>query len=78
MEEETGLVCEPGEELAPTSYTDGKGRPKVVRYWTMEARSGSFVAGSEVDEVRWLPVVEAAALLTYERDRGVLASLGGS
>ena len=28
--------------------------------------------GREVDELRWLPRDEAAALLTYDRDRDVL------
>jgi 8-oxo-dGTP pyrophosphatase MutT (NUDIX family) len=34
--EETGLRCRLLQELEPVRYTDGKGRPKVVRYWLME------------------------------------------
>ena len=72
IEEECGLRCELGPELPSTSYTDHKGRPKVVRYWVATVVSGSFVPNDEVDEVRWLPVDEAAELLSYERDLSVL------
>ena len=72
IEEECGLRCELGPELPSTSYTDHKGRPKVVRYWVADVVSGSFVPNDEVDEVRWLPADEARALLSYERDVPVL------
>ena len=75
VEEETGLRCEPGAKLASSSYHDSRGRPKTVRYWAMEPRSGSFTPHAEVDEARWLPRSEAAAVLSYARDREVLASL---
>lgn len=74
--EETGLHCELGEELPPTRYTDQKGRSKEVRYWLMKVVSGSFAPNHEVDELRWLPISEAAAVLTYDRDRGLLDGLG--
>ena len=35
VEEETGLRCTVGHELPSVSYVDGRGRPKVVRYWEM-------------------------------------------
>jgi 8-oxo-dGTP diphosphatase len=47
----------------------------VVRYWLMEPVAGEAAAQNEVDEVRWLPLEQAAALLSYDRDRAVLASL---
>jgi 8-oxo-dGTP diphosphatase len=72
--EETGLRCRRGVELEESHYVDGKGRPKVVRYWVMEPTGGTFAPNDEVDEVRWLPVGAAAARLTYERDRPVLDS----
>jgi 8-oxo-dGTP diphosphatase len=78
VEEETGLVCELGEELASTGYQDARGRPKVVRYWAMRAVSGSFRPHDEVDAVRWLSLEDAAAALTYERDRGVLDSFAAA
>ena len=79
--EETGLRCSLGRELAGASYTDARGRAKRVRYWAMEPLPGAaahtpFLPGDEIDALRWLPVADAAALLTYDRDRAVLASLG--
>ncbi|HEX5265878.1 MAG TPA: NUDIX hydrolase [Acidimicrobiales bacterium] len=75
VEEETGLRCRLGAELASTSYVDRKGRPKAVRYWAMTPDSGVVAADNEVDEVRWVGIEEAQALLSYPRDRHVLASL---
>lgn len=75
VEEETGLRCRIGDELPEARYADRKGRPKRVRYWSMEPVEGEFVANDEVDEVRWLPVDEAAELLSYPHDRTVLAAL---
>jgi 8-oxo-dGTP diphosphatase len=72
--EETGLRCRIGTELVESHYTDARGRPKVVRYWTMEPVGGAFEVNDEVDEVRWLPVAKAYARLSYERDRPVLDS----
>jgi 8-oxo-dGTP pyrophosphatase MutT (NUDIX family) len=75
VEEETGLRCELGEELPSITYVDGQGRPKTVRYWSMRASEDrSFDPTPEVDEVRWLPIAAAEALLSYERDKTVLRS----
>jgi 8-oxo-dGTP pyrophosphatase MutT (NUDIX family) len=74
VEEETGLRCALGEELASTEYADRYGRPKRVRYWAMEVDDGQFQPNHEVDEVRWLPVPSARQALTYDRDREVLDS----
>jgi 8-oxo-dGTP diphosphatase len=72
VEEETGLRCELGRELPSSRYTDQKGRPKVVRYWTMRPLEGAFRPHDEVDDARWLPLDEADAELSYERDREIL------
>jgi len=79
VREETGLRCTLGRELGGTEYRDRKDRPKVVRYWLMglAGEPGSFEPNEEVDEVRWLAVEEAAAELTYDRDREVLDGLSG-
>jgi 8-oxo-dGTP diphosphatase len=74
VEEETGLRCELGAELASTSYVVELVRPKTVRYWAMRPVEGEAAARNEVDAVRWLPLDEARALLTYDRDRAVLDS----
>ncbi|HVL06006.1 MAG TPA: NUDIX hydrolase [Acidimicrobiales bacterium] len=75
VEEETGLHCTVGEQLPEISYVDRKGRPKRVRYWAMTPAGGEFTPTDEVDEVCWLPVDDAAARLTYPRDRALLRAL---
>lgn len=74
VEEETGWRCRLGRELGTVSYLDHRGRPKTVRYWAMEPFEGTFEPHAEVDEIRWLPVAEATELLSYVRDRDVLAA----
>ena len=76
VEEEIGFRCRLGRELPSASYTDQKGRSKVVRYWLMEPEEGEFVPNDEVDELRWLIPSAAAGLLTYPRDRELVAALG--
>ncbi len=71
--EETGLRCALVRELESTHYTDGKGRPKIVRYWLMQVEGGRFAPNDEVDELRWLTPDEAVDLLTYDRDRELVA-----
>ncbi len=73
--EETGLRCELLEEIGETSYLDGKGRPKVVRYWRMRALDGEFVPHDEVDEIRWEAPERAAAILSSPRDLPLLEQL---
>lgn len=74
IEEETGMRARLVRELPETHY-EVRGRPKVVRYWLMEVESDpGFVPNDEVDELRWLEPAQASALLTYERDRDVLAA----
>jgi len=70
--EETGFRAVLGRALATVSYDVPEGR-KSVRYWAAQASGGSFTPGSEADELRWLAPAEARRLLTYERDRAVLA-----
>ena len=73
--EETGLQCRAGKELPEVRYRDRKGRPKRVRYWSMEAVAGAFAPNDEVDEVRWLSVADAHDQLTYAHDVPVLSAL---
>src|SRR5581483_95454 len=72
--EETGLDCELGDEVGRTRYVDSRGRNKEVRYFRMTT-AGEPTAQNEVDEVRWVDIDDAAALLTYERDRVLLSRL---
>ena len=71
--EETGLECRAGPLLGTIEYVDGHGRDKTVDYWLMEAAGDELAPTGEVDEARWVPLADAGALLSYERDRDVLA-----
>jgi 8-oxo-dGTP diphosphatase len=75
VEEETGLRCKLVTRLPSSSYVNGKGRLKVVRYWIMDPGSRRAEPRNEVDAIRWASVEEAAALLTYPRDKKVLTAL---
>lgn len=75
VKEETGFRCELLDELGETSYVDGKGRPKVVRYWRMRVLDGEFVPHGEVDAIRWETLDEAARLLSWPRDLPLLERL---
>jgi 8-oxo-dGTP diphosphatase len=78
VEEETGLRARLERELATTRYRDARGRAKTVRYWLMAPVGGQLAAANEIDKARFVPVAEAAELLTYERDRELLERLDGS
>jgi 8-oxo-(d)GTP phosphatase len=68
-----------GRRSVRTSYDvplpDGGLAPKDVDYWTAQWTGGEFRANDEVDELRWLPVADAADLCTHAHDRAVLADL---
>lgn len=73
--EETGFRVRLGRPLGETRYFKdmaGLLRPKVVRWWAMEAMSGAFSPGREVDELRWVSLAEADATLSRETDRELL------
>ena len=73
VEEETGLLCRLEREIGISSYCDARGRPKTVRYWEMAPIGGVLAPANEVDDVRWVPVVDVPEALTYQRDRDLLA-----
>ena len=73
--EETGYHVRLGRPLGETRYLKeqaGQQRPKVVRWWAMEANGGAFTPMREVDELRWVSLAEAHDLLTRETDRDLL------
>jgi 8-oxo-dGTP diphosphatase len=75
VEEETGLRCVLGPEVATSRYIDNRGRDKVVRYWAMTVETElDWAPGDEVDDRAWVPVDRAAARLSYARDLPVLES----
>lgn len=69
--EETGFSSVLGRHLGETRYPV-KGREKVVDHWTARSLGGEFAANEETDELRWLPVADARALLTHASDAAVL------
>ncbi len=79
VEEETGLRCELGETIAVSHYIDRKGRPKRVRWYRMTPLVDlGFEANDEIDEIRWVPLIDASGFLSYDRERVVLERLGDS
>lgn len=76
--EETGVRCRLGEEVAARRYVDRRGRPKLVRFWTMTpVGTAEWSPNDEVDEVRWVPAAAAARLLTYDADRALVEDVTG-
>ncbi|WP_297741385.1 NUDIX domain-containing protein [uncultured Tessaracoccus sp.] len=72
VREETGLLINLGTRLSSLTYPVGKHKKKVD-YWRAEARARFFhVPDKEVDEVRWVPVDDAPAMLSYPTDVKVL------
>ena len=80
VKEETGLVCEVGDEVAVVDYEDAAGRPKRVRYFSMtpKPRGAEAAADNEVDAVRWLTRQEALETLTYGRDAEIVKRVLGA
>ena len=72
VQEETGMRCRLGRKLSSIRYRDRRGRPKVASYWVMTPDGGEFHPTAEVDEMRWLPLLEAEATLSYPHDRELL------
>ncbi|MBD8606764.1 NUDIX hydrolase [Aeromicrobium sp. CFBP 8757] len=73
--EEAGVRVRLGHPLRPVTYAVSGGT-KVVSYWIARVvgadESTPFVPNKEVDEIRWVGLDEAATLLTYEHDLGLL------
>ena len=72
--EETGLEVVAGRRSVRTRYPLPDSI-KRVDYWVMKAVGGDFAPNDEVDELRWLPVPDAAALCSHGADRAVLDDL---
>lgn len=73
--EETGYRVHLGRPLGEVRYMKSSGgvaRPKVVRYWAMQADAGCFAPSREVDELRWVPLKEAGDLVTHDHDRELI------
>jgi 8-oxo-(d)GTP phosphatase len=73
VREETGARVALGRFLDRTRYLVGADR-KVVDYFAARYLDGEFAPSDEVAELRWMPVPDAAAALSYDRDQPVLAA----
>ena len=73
VREETGMTGELVEQLGEVRYwyqRGGRKIPKLVTFFLFEYRSGSDADhDGEVEEVRWLPLEEAAGALSYKGER---------
>ncbi|NMA78445.1 MAG: NUDIX hydrolase [Actinomycetales bacterium] len=76
--EETGYRVRLHRPLPASVYLLPDGRTKIVQYWTATVRAkvgpGPKDRG-EVDEVRWVPLDEAEALVTRQSDQVPLGAL---
>lgn len=76
VHEETGHECKLGTPITTSHYVDRKGRPKRVRWYRMETITDhGFTPNDEVDEIRWVPITTVAELLSYDRERDVIAQI---
>ena len=73
--EETGHHATVQHRLSSQQYRVPEGK-KNVDWWVMRSNGGEFTPNHEIDQLRWLPLDEAARILTYDRDRGLLREFG--
>ncbi|KQB86433.1 bifunctional NUDIX hydrolase/histidine phosphatase family protein [Corynebacterium lowii] len=69
--EETGYEATLGRLLGKVTYPV-KDRTKVVCYWLALVSAGEFQPNEEVDELRWVDLDSARALLSYDVDVAVI------
>jgi 8-oxo-dGTP pyrophosphatase MutT (NUDIX family) len=72
VREETGVEVEPIEKLGEIRYTyERRGQPvdKRVVFFLLEYRAGELAHDHEIEQVKWMPLDEAASSLTYEGER---------
>jgi 8-oxo-dGTP pyrophosphatase MutT (NUDIX family) len=74
--EETGLdvrLLDPLDTIEYSFVQGGSRIHKTVHYWLMEPVGGDLAAHDhEFDEVRWVPLAEAPAILTFETERALV------
>ena len=78
LREETGFPVKLGAPLGYIEYTLPNGRPKEVHYWMAELsdtdfETHPFVSNEEVDRVEWVSTKKARKMLSYARDRELMA-----
>lgn len=79
--EETGLrvrIVEPLESISYTFVQRGARIHKTVHYFLMVPTGGDLAEHDhEFEEVRWVDLDDAAGLLTFESERGLVAQAAG-
>jgi 8-oxo-dGTP diphosphatase len=76
VREETGYRCEVVRELDVVTYwfqREGDRIRKTVRWFLMRPVEKAGEHDHEVDEVRWVPLLDADRLLRYDSDRRLVA-----
>ncbi len=80
ISEEAGVHVRLGHPLQQVTYPISGGT-KIVSYWSARVASSDdsapFVPNKEVDQIRWVGLDEAGALLTYEHDLRLLEEFRG-
>jgi 8-oxo-dGTP pyrophosphatase MutT (NUDIX family) len=75
--EETGVTAELIDKLGEVRYTYERRRGRVakrVAFYLFEYRSGDVADHDhEIEDARWVPLEEAAEILTYEGEREMVA-----
>jgi 8-oxo-dGTP pyrophosphatase MutT (NUDIX family) len=74
VQEETSTAGRALQELATIGYSTSEvAKDKLVTYFVMTpARYSEFEANDEVDKVMWVPLSEAAKILSYPNDIEIL------
>jgi len=74
--EETGVTAELIDKLGDVEYSyerRGRRRCKRVAFYLFRYRSGSLEDhDQEIEDARWIPLEEAAEVLTYPSERGIV------
>jgi len=73
--EETGRDVTVHEYLGQIGYVSG-GRPKVVKFWRMEAQGKPKALMDDVERVVWLPLDKAISKLSRPREKDFLRKVG--
>ena len=72
VREEAGVLADPVEKLGEIAYSyerRGQTTDKRVAFYLLEYRSGELAHDHEIEHVQWMPLREAARILTYEGER---------
>ena len=75
IREETGVEVEPIDDLGEIHYTYERGGQQIskrVAFFLFRYVGGKLAHDHEIEDVRWMPIQEAARSLTHEGERGII------